>query len=417
MTITPSMRYLLLYGGYSVEHFQDSKISPPYDQHIAEETSGRGILYEPSSKVQMIHLADLHGDEDITVTVLPTPDNISTTEAAKGVILIGNSCASDHENLYIYGGFELSHREYSGRHKSAKKRGKKAIQSKSGETINRRLSKLEELGEDFIAVVNEYGNQIQYINNANVTFTYDVNNQIWIYPPNPSQEEMSTKQLLGRILNELAAISQRHKREGKGSAETENILRHSAHGLTVPFKNHQAFGVQWLMYTEAIHKGALLANSMGLGKTLQILSLILETPEQRPNLIVVTLGILLNWVIEIKTKTRISDEELHVFHGKFRAIKKTDMETKKIVLTTYHTLCVEARNPDLPIWNVKFGQIVANEADTLKNYKGGSLNAVSKIDGESLILVTATPFQNEIMDLYSYFTLFNLWKGILKDFH
>ncbi|ORX88794.1 hypothetical protein K493DRAFT_306340 [Basidiobolus meristosporus CBS 931.73] len=143
MTITPSMRYLLLYGGYSVEHFQDSKISPPYDERIAEETSSCGILYEPSSKVQMIHLADLHGDEDITVTVLPTPDNISTTEAAKGVILIGNSCASDHKNLYIYGGFELSRREYSGQHGSAKKWGKKAIQSKSGETINRRLSKLE----------------------------------------------------------------------------------------------------------------------------------------------------------------------------------------------------------------------------------------------------------------------------------
>ncbi|ORX90851.1 hypothetical protein K493DRAFT_304530 [Basidiobolus meristosporus CBS 931.73] len=404
MTITPSMKNLLLYGGYSIEHFEDSKISLPYDEHIAEETSGRGILYEPSSKVQMIHLADLHGDEDITVTVLLTPDNISTTEAAKGVILIGNSCASDHKNLYIYGGFELSHREYSGQHESAKKWGEKAIQSKSGETINRRLSKLEvitykdgngcsrvletrpflnnpanmpsargwavltnafdclfllggyptpleppytqpngsflnkfyclklqtgdwerqyvhsaiqELGENFIAVVNEYGNQIQYINNANVTFTYDVDNQIWIYPPNPSQEEMSTKQLLGRILNELATISQRHKREGKGSAETQNFLRHSAHGLTVPLKHHQAFGVQWLMYTEAIHKGALLANSMGLGKTLQILSLILETPEQRPNLIVVTLGILLNWVMEIKTKTRISNEELHVFHGKF----------------------------------------------------------------------------------------------------
>ncbi|ORX89901.1 hypothetical protein K493DRAFT_305392 [Basidiobolus meristosporus CBS 931.73] len=48
-------------------------------------------------------------------------------------------------------------------------------------------SAIQELGENFIAVVNEYGNQIQYINNANVTYTYDVNNQIWIYPPNPSQ--------------------------------------------------------------------------------------------------------------------------------------------------------------------------------------------------------------------------------------
>ncbi|ORX94595.1 hypothetical protein K493DRAFT_301996 [Basidiobolus meristosporus CBS 931.73] len=46
-----------------------------------------------------------------------------------------------------------------------------------------------------------------------------------------------------RILNELAAISQRHKREGKGSAETENILQHSAMSYC-PLKNHQAFGVQ-----------------------------------------------------------------------------------------------------------------------------------------------------------------------------
>ncbi|ORX81675.1 hypothetical protein K493DRAFT_308010 [Basidiobolus meristosporus CBS 931.73] len=132
MTITLSMRYLLLYGGYSVEHFQDSKISPPYDERRAKETSGCGILYEPSSKVQMIHLADLHGDEDITVTVLPAPYNISTTEAAKGVILIGNSCASDHKNLYIYGILSSAVENTQGNIKVPKNGGKKQYKARVG---------------------------------------------------------------------------------------------------------------------------------------------------------------------------------------------------------------------------------------------------------------------------------------------
>ncbi|ORX83462.1 hypothetical protein K493DRAFT_307612 [Basidiobolus meristosporus CBS 931.73] len=92
-----------------------------------------------------------------------------------------------------------------------------------------------------------------------------------------------------------------------------------------------------------------------------------------------------------------------------------DIKAKWIVLTTYHMLCVEAKNSGSPIWKVEFGQVVADEAVILKNYSGGSINAIAKVNGKSLILITMTPFQNDLIDLYLYFILFGQWEGTPKD--
>ncbi|KNZ43794.1 uncharacterized protein VP01_9860g1, partial [Puccinia sorghi] len=99
-------------------------------------------------------------------------------------------------------------------------------------------------------------------------------------------------------------------------------------------------------------QGSILANDMGLGKTLTTLMFVLGTSHMAidfhrsnlsnppvqgvANLIICPLTTLSNWEKEIQTHFRPRAIPYAVFHGRgHRAIKREDLSSSLVVLTTY----------------------------------------------------------------------------------
>ena len=102
--------------------------------------------------------------------------------------------------------------------------------------------------------------------------------------------------------------------------------------------SYQIEGVDWMRHQEADEsvRGGILADDMGMGKTLQVVSLIAGDTTMKPNLIVCTLGTLTQWEQEIRHG---SEKRLrcYLFHGPFQA-DAARLSKYDVVLTTYATL-------------------------------------------------------------------------------
>lgn len=107
---------------------------------------------------------------------------------------------------------------------------------------------------------------------------------------------------------------------------------------------HQRIGLQWLLDHElGPDKGGILADDMGVGKTIQALALILanppKDPKQKTTLIVAPLALLKHWPREVDEKVKSGHKlRVHVFHGQGKNIAVDRIKQYDIVLTNYETL-------------------------------------------------------------------------------
>lgn len=73
-------------------------------------------------------------------------------------------------------------------------------------------------------------------------------------------------------------------------------------GLNATLFPYQARGIQWMHRTASRTGGLILADQMGLGKTLQVIALLLLDPPgtASPALIICPTSLIANWVREIE---------------------------------------------------------------------------------------------------------------------
>ncbi|THH29944.1 hypothetical protein EUX98_g4232 [Antrodiella citrinella] len=99
--------------------------------------------------------------------------------------------------------------------------------------------------------------------------------------------------------------------------------------------------------TPTLGRGALCADSMGLGKTLTMLSLILATNGDVPTdyskstLIVVPLSVLSNWTKQIEDHVMPGKITACVYYGTGRNMTAEELRQYDVVLTTYQTITQE----------------------------------------------------------------------------
>src|SRR5947209_1245044 len=203
--------------------------------------------------------------------------------------------------------------------------------------------------------------------------------------------------------------------------------------LTVNLYPHQVIGVAWMLEQETSKPYAgLLIDSMGLGKSLQAIAVIVSKhPEPKPTLIVAPLAVLPKWKAEIETKVAISLRVL-VYHGTERVTNFNDYD---IVLTTYGTLSVEhpelerlcddrktrftpllmkERDAELaPKYIRRYGallrqrwmRVVLDEAQMIKNWRARVSYAARALMASHRWCLSGTPIQNsrdEAISLMSF---------------
>ena len=193
--------------------------------------------------------------------------------------------------------------------------------------------------------------------------------------------------------------------------------------LNVQLRDYQVEGYSWLMFLREQGFGGCLADDMGLGKTLQTLAAVLKDKEEaeacpepgtantrkgRMNLIAMPASLLHNWKAEIlKFAPQLS---CLTYTGNDRSDLIRWFEHYDMILTTYGLV----RNDIKLLERYQFNYIILDESQVIKNPSSKSAKAVKQLSGRYRLVLTGTPIENSLMDLWSQMTFLN--PGLLGSY-
>ena len=164
-------------------------------------------------------------------------------------------------------------------------------------------------------------------------------------------------------------------------------------GLAATLRDYQLRGLGWLDRMSSLGLGACLADDMGLGKTITVIALHLHRHhlDTGPTLVVCPASLLGNWEREI---TRFAPGvPVDRYHGSGRELP----EHAGFVLTTYATMRRDADTLAAHRW----GLVVADEAQHVKNPASGTAIALRRIPSAARVALTGTPVENDLVELWS----------------
>ncbi|KAJ5472422.1 hypothetical protein N7530_006423 [Penicillium desertorum] len=188
--------------------------------------------------------------------------------------------------------------------------------------------------------------------------------------------------------------------------------------ITRKLKPFQLEGLNWMIAQEKTqYKGGLLGDEMGMGKTIQAVSLIMsDFPQPDPTLVIVPPVALMQWVSEIKEYT---DGKLKVlvYHNSDAKVKKlTPAEIRKydVIMISYASLESIYRKQekgfsrgetmvkaDSVIHAVHYHRLVLDEAHSIKSRTTGVARACFALEADYKWCLSGTPVQNRIGEFFS----------------
>lgn len=174
-------------------------------------------------------------------------------------------------------------------------------------------------------------------------------------------------------------------------------------------------------FRSPLSKGAILADEVGLGKTIEAGILLSQkwAEKKQKLLIIVPAALRKQWNQELTDKFFLSSVILE--NKSFNQIIKTGnlnpFVQKQIIICSYHF----ARAKDVYIKQVNWDLVVVDEAHRLRNvYKPTNriANAIKNaISDAPKVLLTATPLQNSLLELYGLVSVIDDYTfGDLKSF-
>ena len=199
-------------------------------------------------------------------------------------------------------------------------------------------------------------------------------------------------------------------------------------GLQATLRPYQRVGLAWLRLLTTLGLGACLADDMGLGKTIQVLALLLcgldEKPTQprKPSLLVVPASLLGNWRSEAKRfSPSLNLTFLHPAETDRQTLERIAkspgqrLRQTDLAITTYSMLTRQEWLTGLD-WRL----VILDEAQAIKNPSTRQSKAVKKLSAQARIVLTGTPVENRLGDLWSLFDFLNPGllgsAGVFKSF-
>ncbi|PWN92904.1 hypothetical protein FA10DRAFT_236159 [Acaromyces ingoldii] len=183
-------------------------------------------------------------------------------------------------------------------------------------------------------------------------------------------------------------------------------------GLNIKLLPFQREGLNWLIKQEkSLWKGGVLADEMGMGKTIQIISLFLSD-RKKPNLVVAPTVAILQWRNEIEKYTQ--GFKVIVWHGSDRSSDVQILSKADVVLTSYGTMesafrkqVSGSRKKGLitktksPLHAVKWHRVVLDEAHNIKERATNTAKSAFELKSTNRWCLSGTPLQNRVGELYS----------------
>ncbi|MCY1719201.1 DEAD/DEAH box helicase [Prolixibacteraceae bacterium Z1-6] len=230
----------------------------------------------------------------------------------------------------------------------------------------------------------------------------------------------------------------KQKYEQLVNAEQEVVVLPA--NIKATLRSYQEEGFNWMYGLYKNSLGGCLADDMGLGKTLQTLTLLLKLKRmkrdiqvqnpvtekrqldlfannsevehdlQPASLIVVPTSLVHNWSNEIKKFTPAL--KVYKYVGTQRK-KVEDIEKiarfYDVIITTYGTV----RNDVDLLSGIKFFYLILDESQSIKNSTSKTYKAVMKMLAQHKLVITGTPIENSLSDLWSQMNFLN--PGILGN--
>lgn len=163
------------------------------------------------------------------------------------------------------------------------------------------------------------------------------------------------------------------------------------------FRSYQKEGFKWAYKLRFWGMGCCLADDMGLGKTIQALALLESKPGMGPFLVVAPASVTTNWQREIDKFCKRLKAKL--YRGKLRDMILKDLSAHDIVITSYQI----AHLDNSALCQIKWGTVVIDEAQYIKNALTKRCAFLCKLDAKWRIALTGTPIENNLSELWSIF--------------
>lgn len=180
--------------------------------------------------------------------------------------------------------------------------------------------------------------------------------------------------------------------------------------LQASLREYQEEGYNWMQRLADWGAGACLADDMGLGKTVQAIALLLARANKGAALVVAPASVLSNWESEIRRFA----PTLNVYNLNASGASRKELigqaDAFDIVITTYGLLISEAAH----LHEKKWSTIVLDEAHVIKNRETKMSKAAMKLSGEFRLILTGTPLQNHLSEIWNLFEFIN--PGLLGSF-
>ena len=179
--------------------------------------------------------------------------------------------------------------------------------------------------------------------------------------------------------------------------------------LRAELRDYQADGYRWMYRMTSWGAGVCLADDMGLGKTVQTIAYLLRTSDGGPALVAAPASVVLNWRRELERfAPSLNVVVLNSAADRQRAI--ADAAADDVVLSTYGLFVTEGEHLSGKQWNT----VCLDEAHVIKNRETKTSQAAMQLRAAHRIILTGTPVQNNLGELWNLFQFIN--PGLLGSY-
>ena len=171
--------------------------------------------------------------------------------------------------------------------------------------------------------------------------------------------------------------------------------------LEAIMRGYQKAGYRWLKTLSHFGFGGILADEMGMGKTLQVLALLADSKKNggKTSLVVCPASLVYNWLAEIKRFTPELKAAAVAGSQAERAKILADHEDYDILVTSYDLLKRDIASYE----DLVFEYEILDEAQYIKTYTTANAKSCKAVQAKGHFALTGTPIENNLAELWSIF--------------